>query len=322
MHRSHDAAQATTDPSNGRSITDRTVLVTGGAGFVGSHLADALAVDNDVRVLDDCSTGDPARVPDDAEFVQGDLRDADALDWATADVDVIFHQAGVVSVDESIADPVRSHRVNATATVELLDRARREDARVVVASSCAIYGDPSETPIAEDAPKRPKSPYAVDKLAIDQYSLTFTELYDLDAVPLRYFNVYGPGQTSGAYSGVMRAFLAQARAGEPITIHGDGEQTRDFVHVSDVVDANLAAATTDHTGRAYNVGTGRKTSIRELAELVRETVGTESKIVHRDPREGDVRHSEADLGRAAEFLGYEPTVELEDGLGELVDTQV
>ena len=300
------------------SITNRTVLVTGGAGFIGGHIAARLAGDNDVRILDDLSTGSTDRLPDEVEFVQGDLRDSSALDWATDGVDVIFHQAGLVSVDESVEEPVRSHRTNATATVELLERARREDARIVVASSCAIYGDPEHTPSAEDAPKHPKSPYAVDKLAIDHYTRTFAELYDLDAVPLRYFNVYGPGQTGGEYSGVITAFLEQARAGGPITVHGDGEQTRDFVHVSDVVDANLAAATTEHTGRAYNVGTGTSTSIRELAELVRDVVGSRSEIVHRTARQGDVRHSEANLARAREFLEYEPTISLGDGLTDLV----
>ncbi|WP_238477079.1 NAD-dependent epimerase/dehydratase family protein [Natranaeroarchaeum sulfidigenes] len=321
MDGSHDTSSRASPSTEGTPpsvIDDRTVLVTGGAGFIGGHIAARLAAENDVRVLDNLSTGSTDHLPAEVEFVQGDLRDSSALDWATDGVDVIFHQAGLVSVDESIEEPVRSHRTNATATVELLERARQEDARIVVASSCAIYGDPEQTPIAEDAPKRPKSPYAVDKLAIDQYTRTFAELYDIDAIPLRYFNVYGPGQTGGEYSGVITAFLEQARSGEPITVHGDGEQTRDFVHVSDVVDANLAAATTDHTGRAYNVGTGTSTSIRKLAELVRDVVGSRSEIVHRDARQGDVRHSEADLSRARELLKYEPTISLENGLAELV----
>ena len=304
----------TDDPS----ISDKTVLVTGGAGFIGSHIAEALVADNDLRVLDNLSSGRREQVPDDAELVQGDLRDESALDWATADVDVIFYQAGLVSVDRSVDEPVRSHRTNATATVELLERARRENARIVVASSCAIYGDPELTPVPEDAAKTPKSPYAIDKLALDQYTRAFADLYDLDAVPLRYFNVYGPGQTAGEYSGVISAFIEQARAGEPITVHGDGEQTRDFVHVSDVVDANLAAATTDHTGRAYNIGTGTSTSIRELAELIRRTVGSESEIVHTDARPGDVRRSEAAIGRAREDLHYEPTVPLDEGIAALI----
>lgn len=311
------SSETTTDEPTA-AISDRTVLITGGAGFIGGHLAERLATHNDVRILDNLSTGRADRVPDGVEFVQGDLRDGSALDWATDGVDVIFHQAGLVSVDESIEDPARSHRTNVTATVELLQRARREDARVVVASSCAIYGDPEQTPVTESAPKEPKSPYGVDKLAIDHYTRTFAELYDLDAVSLRYFNVYGPGQTGGEYSGVITAFLEQARAGEPITIHGDGEQTRDFVHVSDVVAANLAAATTEHTGRAYNVGTGTRTSIRELAELVCRLVDTDSEIVHTEARPGDVRHSEADLTQARQRLEYEPTVPLEDGLAALV----
>jgi UDP-glucose 4-epimerase len=301
------------------SLTGQTVLVTGGAGFVGSHLVEALLGANEVRVLDDLSSGRAANVPAGAELVQGDVRDADDLGWAMDDVDVVFHQAGLVSVDRSVDRPVRSHETNVAATVDLLDRAREVDARVVVASSCAIYGDPEDVPVDETEPKTPTSPYAVDKLAIDHYTRTYADLYDLDAVGLRYFNIYGPRQAGGDYSGVVKAFLEQARAGDPITVHGDGDQTRDFVHVSDVVRANLAAATTDHTGRAFNVGTGQSTSIRQLAETIRDVVGSDSDIVHTEPRPADVRHSRADLERTRTELGFEPTVSLEDGLATLVE---
>ena len=300
-------------------LSGETVLVTGGAGFIGSHLVEALLGENEVRVLDNLSSGRAANVPSGAELVQGDVRDSADLGWAMEDVDVVFHQAGLVSVDQSIDQPLRSHDTNVAATVELLDRAREADARVVLASSCAIYGDPQDVPVDEREPKTPSSPYAIDKLAIDHYTRTYADLYDLDAVALRYFNVYGPRQAGGDYSGVVKAFLEQARAGDPITVHGDGEQTRDFVHVSDVVRANLAAATTEHTGRAFNVGTGRSTSIRQLAETIRDVVGSDSEIVHTDPRPGDVRHSRADLERTRTELGFEPTVSLEDGLATLVE---
>jgi len=300
-------------------LSGRTVLVTGGAGFVGSHLVDALADDNEVRVLDDLSAGRGERVPPGVELIEGDIRDPDVLGWAMSDVDVVFHEAGLVSVDLSVEAPAKSHETNVAATVDLLDRAREEDARVVLASSCAIYGNPESVPVAEEDAKTPTSPYAVDKLAIDHYARTYDELYDLDAVALRYFNIYGPRQAGGDYSGVVKAFFDQARAGEPITVHGDGEQTRDFIHVDDVVRANLAAATTDETGRAFNVGTGRSTSIRRLAEAIRDAVGSDSEIVHTDPRAADVRHSRADVTRAREELGFEATVSLEDGLATLVD---
>ena len=300
-------------------LRDETVLITGGAGFVGGHIADALVADNDVRILDDLSTGDRETVPQDAELIEGDIRDGDALDAAMEGVDVVFHQAALVSVARSIEEPTRSNRINAAATVELLERAREEDARVVAASSAAIYGDPESVPVSEEDRKTPSSPYAIDKLSLDHYVRTYADLYDLDTVALRYFNIYGPGQQAGDYSGVISVFLDQARSGEPITVHGDGEQTRDFVHISDVVDANLAAATTEHTGRAYNVGTGSSTSIRELAETIRDVVGSDSEIVHTDPRPGDVRHSCADISRAREELGFDPTTSLEDGLATLVE---
>ncbi|SNZ16987.1 UDP-glucose 4-epimerase [Natronoarchaeum philippinense] len=317
MAQRHDARRRGADGFP--ELSGRTVLVTGGAGFVGSHLVDALVDENEVRVLDDLSSGRPERVPAGVELIEGDVRDADALGWAVSDADIVFHQAGLVSVDRSVTAPVESHETNVAATVKLLDLAREEGARVVLASSCAIYGEPDSVPVAETDAKTPTSPYAADKLAIDHYARIYDDCYDVDVVPLRYFNVYGPRQAGGDYSGVVKAFLDQARAGEPITVHGDGEQTRDFVHVSDVVRANLAAATVDETGRAFNVGTGRSTSVRELAETVRSAVGSNSEIVHTEPRAADVRHSCADVTRARDGLGFEATVSLENGLATLTE---
>jgi UDP-glucose 4-epimerase len=299
-------------------LANRTVLVTGGAGFVGSHLVDALVPANDVRVLDDLSAGRRANLPDEAGLVEADVRDADALADAAADVDVVFHQAAIVSVTESVEDPTGSHAVNSTATLSVLEAARRADARVVLASSCAVYGHPDAVPIPETAPAAPTSPYGLQKYTLDAYARLYHDLYGLETVPLRYFNVYGPRQRGGDYAGVIRAFLSQARAGGPMTIHGDGEQTRDFVHVSDVVRANLLAATTEDVGRAYNVGTGDAVTVRRLADLVRDAVGSDAAVVHEPERPGDIRRSEADLTRAREGLGYEPTVTLREGLADLV----
>jgi UDP-glucose 4-epimerase len=299
-------------------LANRTVLVTGGAGFVGSHLVDALVPANDVRVLDDLSAGRRANLPDEAGLVEADVRDADALADAAADVDVVFHQAAIVSVTESVEDPTGSHAVNSTATLSVLEAARRADARVVLASSCAVYGHPDAVPIPETAPAAPTSPYGLQKYTLDAYARLYHDLYGLETVPLRYFNVYGPRQRGGDYAGVIRAFLSQARAGGPMTIHGDGEQTRDFVHVSDVVRANLLAATTEDVGRAYNVGTGDAVTVRRLADLVRDAVGSDAAVVHEPERPGDIRRSEADLSRAREGLGYEPTVTLREGLADLV----
>ena len=301
------------------NLTGRTVLVTGGAGFVGSHIADALVAENDVRILDDFSSGSWSNVPDGATVVEGDIRDLETLDAATDDVDCIFHQAGLVSVARSVESPLESHSINAEATIELLERARIEDARVVLASSSAIYGHPDSVPLHESASKDPTSPYGADKLTLDHYARLYSDLYDLETVPLRYFNIYGPRQTAGDYSGVIAIFLDQATRGDPITVEGDGTQTRDFVHVSDVVRANLLAATTDHVGEAYNVGTGEQTSINELAETVRDVVGSESEVVHVDPRPGDIDHSCADISRARRTLDFEPTVALDEGLSTLVD---
>lgn len=293
------------------------VLVTGGAGFIGSHLTDALVSDHEVTVLDDFSSGRRENLHPDARVIEGDVRDERRLREATEDTDVIFHQAASVSVDRSIEEPESSHAINVDAPLSLLEAARRTDARCVLASSAAIYGQPETIPIPESAPHRPESPYGIEKLSIDQYARVYNDLYDLPTVALRYFNVYGPRQTAGDYSGVISVFLDQALENEPITVHGDGSQTRDFVHVSDVVQANLLAMETDSVGEAYNVGTGETTTIEDLAYTIRDVTGSSSEIVHTDGRAGDIDHSCADIGKAREQLGYEPTTALDDGLRTL-----
>ncbi|MFW6320950.1 MAG: NAD-dependent epimerase/dehydratase family protein [Halohasta sp.] len=294
----------------------KSILVTGGAGFIGSHLAEALAVENDVTVLDNCSKGDSSLLPSDVTFHRGDIRDRSTIDSLVAEADIVYHQAALVSIQESLQRPVESHATNASATVSLLDAARNHDARVVFASSCAIYGDPTAVPIDETEPPSPLSPYAVDKLAADHYVRVYGQQYGFPTVVLRYFNVYGPGQR-GAYSGVIDAFGERALAGEPLEIHGEGDQTRDFVHVSDVVRANLAAGVTSRTGRAYNVGTGKETTIAELARTIRTITDSDAPITHTDPRPGDIARSRADLTRSTRALGYEPKVSLTDGLRAL-----
>ena len=292
------------------------VLVTGGAGFIGGALVDSLRGDTTVRVLDIDPDPNP---PSDVEVIEGDIRDPETVAAAIEGVDTVFHEAALVSVADSVAHPMESHTINATGTLQVLEAARNHDARVVVASSAAVYGDPDAVPVAEPAGLNPTSPYGLDKLTIDHYTRLYHELYGLDTVALRYFNVYGPGQTGGDYAGVIDAFTEQARSGEPITVHGDGEQTRDFVHIDDVVRANRLAATTDNVGGAYNIGTGESVTIKSLAEKIRASVGSDSEIVYTDPREGDIRHSRADISRARERLGYEPTVDLDTGLDTLVD---
>jgi len=293
------------------TVEDQTVLVTGGTGFIGSHLVAALSPDNDVRVLDRRLDGS---VPAAVDVIQGDVRDDAALQSAFDGVDCVFHLAAMVNVGDSVESPQVCHETNASATVSILEHARRADARVLLASSAAVYGTPDSVPVAETARKRPQSPYGVSKLAADQYARRYADLYDLPTVSLRYFNVYGPRPRGGEGGGVIGAFRRQASDGGPLMVEGDGKQTRDFVHVSDVVRANLLAATTDHTGEAFNIGTGDRVSIRRLAELVRDATGVDADIVHTDPRPGDVRHSCADIEKARSKLDYHPTVSLVDGL--------
>jgi len=302
-------------------VTDRHALVTGGAGFIGSHVVDALVQANTVTVLDDLSSGKLDNVHPHAELVEGDICDSETVSDLMDDVDLVFHHAGLVSVEESIATPTRSHDVNVGGTIEILQAARRADVRVVVASSGAVYGRPSRVPIPETEIQEPLSPYGIDKMAIDHYARQFASLYGLPTVALRYFNVYGPRQSAANYSGVISTFLQQAEQGKPLTIHGDGTQTRDFVHVNDVVRANLLAATTDQTGEAFNVGTGTETSIEQLARTVCEVADTDGAIAYVDGRQGDIDRSCADIAKAKQLLEFEPSVELDAGLDTLLPDQ-
>lgn len=297
--------------------TDQSILVTGGAGFIGSHLVETLAADNDVVVVDNLSGGRREWVDDRATLIEGDVRNEQTVARAVDGVDLIFHQAANVSVQRSVEAPVESHETNVDATLRLLEHARNEDARFVFASSAAIYGTPEAVPIDESDPKRPTSPYGAEKHAADQYCRLYHDLYDVETVALRYFNVYGPRQRGGQYSGVIDVFLDQADCGENITVHGDGAQTRDFVHVDDVVAANCLAAVNGTPGEAYNVGTGDSISIRALAELVRETTETTSDIVHVDAREGDIEQSSPSIKKIQAELGFEPRRSLEAELETL-----
>ena len=302
------------------TLTDRTVLVTGGAGFIGSHIVESLATTNQVRVLDDFSNGSRMNLPTDVTVIDGDVRDDETVSTAMQDVEFVFHHAAMVSVEESITKPRACQEINTAGTLSVLDHARMEDARVIVPSSAAIYGTPEQLPIAEPARKQPSSPYGISKLATDHHVQRFAELYDLPTVVLRYFNVYGSRQGRSDYSGVISIFLEQARDGGPITVDGDGTQTRDFVHVDDVVQANLLAATTEHTGDAYNIGTGSEISIRELAETIRDVTDSTAEIVHGDERTGDIPESCAAIDKARRRLGYEPDVSLREGLASLADS--
>ena len=290
-------------------------LVTGGAGFIGSHLADRLVDDCAVTVYDDLSTGSRDNVPEDATLVNADIRDDDSLHDAVRAADVVFHEAAQVSVQRSVDDPATSHEINIDPVLTILEAARETDTRVVVASSAAIYGHPESLPIDETHPKTPASPYGLEKLTADHYCRLYHEQYGVNAVALRYFNAYGPRQRGGDYSGVIGVFRDQARADADLTVEGDGTQTRDFVHVDDIVEANLLAAATDEAaGEAFNIGTGNSITIRELAETIRDVTDSDAEIVHVDSRPGDIDHSEADVSKARDVLDFEPTYDVETGL--------
>lgn len=231
------------------SVTLETVLITGGADFIGSHLVEELVqTAEEVRVLDDHSADRRERLPDEVQLYEEDIRDDDLVAEAMSGVDHIFHLAAQVSVDRSVEDPTASHATNVGGTLAVLEAARMVGARVIMASSAAVYGEAETVPVAEDSRKDPRSPYGLEKLTADRYARRYHELYGLETVVLRYFNVYGPRQSGGQYSGDIDTFVRQAFSGEPLTVHGDGKQTRDFVHIADVVRATLAAA--DESGRA------------------------------------------------------------------------
>ena len=297
------------------------VLVTGGAGFIGSHLArELVSLGYEVRVLDNLSRGSLENLGDAlgcVELVIGDVRDPEVTARAVAGVDAVVHLAALVDVEESIRFPELYTEVNLVGTLNLVRASRRVDT-FVFSSSASVYGDPMRVPIPETHPLSPKSPYATSKAAAELYIKTYSNLYGFRYVILRLFNVYGPRQ-SRSYSGVVAEFIRRALRGEPPVIHGDGEQTRDFVYVSDVVKAMVAALKTKVSG-VYNVGSGTPTRIVDLAYAVLRVVGVGNlRPEFREARPGDVKHSVADISKAARELGFRPTVDLGTGLRLLVD---
>lgn len=296
-------------------------LVTGGAGFIGSHLVDRLLEDGHrVRVLDNFATGfarNLEHVSGDIEIVDGDIRDLEAVRTAVSGTDVVFHQAALPSVARSLADPLLTHGNNATGTLNILVAARDAGVRrVVCASSSSLYGDAAVERKKEDLPTAPRSPYAVSKLAAEQYCRAFFIGYGLEAVPLRYFNVFGPRQDPGSpYSAVIPLFISAMMSGKQPVIFGDGLQSRDFTYVQNVVQANILAATVPGVGgEVFNVARGENYSLLGLMEALKQIMGVEVTPVFEKPRTGDVRHSRADISKAREMLGYEPKIGFEEGL--------
>jgi nucleoside-diphosphate-sugar epimerase len=299
-------------------------LITGGAGFIGSHLAHALVAQGaQVRVLDNFTTGrreNLQAVESQVEIVEGDIRDLTLVQRAMQGVDYVLHQAARVSVVESLEDPHTTHAVNLSGTLNVLLEARAAGVRrVVIASSSAVYGD-GPVPAREDQTLLPLSPYAVTKLAGEAYARTFTSALGVETVALRYFNVYGPRQDpSSEYSGVIARFAEALLSGKAATIYGDGEQTRDFIFVDDVVHANLLACrATDASGRAVNVGTGVGRTVRELLEFMAQQAGVLPHATFAPARPGEIRHSCSDPDQARDWMGFRAQMSLPEGLGKTI----
>ena len=303
-----------------------TYLVTGGAGFIGSHLVEELVRRGQrVRVLDDFSTGRPdnlAHVREGIELVEGDIRDRSVVQAVMQDVDYVLHQAALPSVPRSVADPLTTNEVNVTGTLNVLLAARDAHVkRLVFASSSSVYGDSPTLPKHEDMPTNPLSPYAVSKLAGETYCRAFHGVYGLPTVALRYFNVFGPRQDpSSQYSAVIPRFITAALRGQPLTIYGDGNQSRDFTYVANVVAANLLACETPAAcGHALNASCGRRYTLLELVSQLESLLGKGPlPAEHLPPQPGDVRDSMGDIRKARQLLGYEPSVDFERGLEQTV----
>ena len=301
------------------------VLVTGGAGFIGSHLTDALVQRGDeVVVLDNLSTGKLANlagVRGRIRFVEASITDLPAVRECCAGVDTVFHQAALASVPRSVNDPIASNETNVTGTLNVLWAAKECGVRrVVYAASSSAYGDTEVLPKREDMPANPLSPYAVNKYVGELYCAVFDRLYGLSTVGLRYFNVFGPRQDpQSQYAAVVPIFITRLLGGEAPVIHGDGEQSRDFTYIRNVVAANLLAAAAPQTGgQTVNIACGDRISLNDLFARLRAFVGSELSPVYGPARAGDVKHSQADIAAAARLIGFRPEVGLEEGLRETV----
>ena len=311
-----------------KSVLMATYLITGVAGFIGSALARAVLAQGDqVRGIDNLSTGKKenlAEILDGIDFRQADLLDLDGVHKACSDVDYVLHEAAIPSVPKSVLDPLGSNRANLDATVNLLVASRDAKVkRVVYAASSSAYGDDPTLPKHEDMLPNPISPYAVAKLASEHYMISFYRCYGLETVCLRYFNVFGPRQDPASpYSGVLAKFATQMLKGEQPTIFGDGKQSRDFIYVDNVVEANLLACkgpASQVVGRVFNVATGRRTNLNQTFRILKKLTGYSGEVKYGPARTGDVKHSLADMSRAKKRLGYKPKVDFEEGLRRTIE---
>ena len=298
-------------------------LVTGGAGFIGSHISEALiGRGHQVRVVDDFATGYRRNLRDGVELVEGDLADKAVARAGVAGMDYVIHQAAIPSVPRSVERPEESHRANVDATLQVLLAAREAGVkRVVFAGSSSVYGNTEVLPKTETMPTNPLSPYALQKLMGEMYMQMFTRLYGLETVTTRYFNVFGPRQDPGSpYSGVISLFITALNEGQQPIIYGDGEQTRDFTYVANVVDGVIRCAETPGVGgEVFNIATNSRISLNQLLGALKQIFGSDLEPIYRDARAGDVRDSQADISKARARLGYRPTVGFEEGLRKTVE---
>ena len=300
-------------------------LVTGGAGFIGSHLVRRLVAEGaGVRVVDNLSTGDRSRLEDvrgSIEFMKGDLADERVSIDAVKGIDGVFHQAAIPSVQRSVRDPIATNRANVTATLNLLESCRQAKIRrVIYAASSSAYGNTEVLPKTEAMCPNPLSPYAIQKLVGEHYCKLYNDLYGLETVSLRYFNVFGPGQDPNSeYSAVIPRFISALLSDDPIMVYGDGEQSRDFTYVENIVEANIAAMRVyDAPGKVFNIGCGEKVSLNRLIKVLEKILRVRATLHYGNPRPGDVRHSMADISFAKSVLGYTPKVFVEEGLTRTV----
>lgn len=303
------------------SLRGERVLVTGGGGFIGSRLIKRLTAHNKVKTLDHFQTTDPKQLPTDVEIIRSDVNNQTALRSGLRDTTVVFHQAGVSGTSACEANLFRSHETNTTGTLRLLEECTNHELTVIVASSASVYGSQPSGPIPETAETRPTNNYGVQKLLAEQYADTYFQESDLDIRILRYFNVFGTQEVTNDYHGLPGKFLDCALSEQKLTLAGDGSQTRDFVHVSDVVDANVGAAAHGSPGSVYNIGSGKATSIRELAAIVTKQVSKDVTIETDQTISTGVSHSHADISRAKKELGFSPNTSIK-ALLEPIRTQI
>jgi len=307
------------------------ILVTGGAGFIGSHKVDRLLREGfQVTVIDDLSTGQMGNIDrhkkrKEFNLIKGDIRDFKLVKKIMKDVDAVFHQAALTSVPLSVEDPILTNDINVTGTLNLLKASSDHHVkRFIFASSAAIYGDTPRTQKREEMTPNPTSPYGASKLAAENYVKLFHQLYDLEIVVLRYFNVYGPRQnfsTNGSEGGVITIFLNRMLKNAPPVIHGDGKQTRDFIHVQDIVEANMLALNNKSAaGEIFNIATGKEASVDQVTNTMKEILNRKNlETIHAAPRPGDIRNIYADISKAEKVLGFHPKIPLKEGLEALVD---